>query len=103
MTAHASVLGVQVAVLRISKSKPDRARALRVSLELLIMIALAVISGVLCAQHFYWRSFDANWSLWFKWFDYEMTGALFGAAVLCPYLRYRPGAVVMSFGTWRLV
>jgi transcriptional regulator with XRE-family HTH domain len=98
VTALASVLSVEVADLRVKESEPARARALRVSLELPLRLALALVSGVFCALHFQWRSFNAGWSLGFEWFDYGLAGALFGAAVLCPYLRSGPGLVTRAFG-----
>ena len=98
VTALASVLAVEVADLRVKESELARSRALRVSLELPMRLALALVSGVLCALHFQWRSFNAGWSLGFEWFDYGLAGALFGAAVLCPYLRSGPGWVTRAFG-----
>ena len=96
-TALASVLALEVADLRVSELQPARVHALRVSLEVPMRLALAAISGFLCALHFHWRSFNTSWSLGFEWFDYGMAGALFGAAVLFPYLRYGPGLVLRAF------
>jgi transcriptional regulator with XRE-family HTH domain len=95
-TALASVLAIEVADLRVSELQP--AHALRVSLEVPMRLALAAISGFLCALHFHWRSFNTSWSLGFEWFDYGIAGALFGVAVLCPNLRYGPGLVLRAFG-----
>jgi transcriptional regulator with XRE-family HTH domain len=60
VTALASVLSVEIADLRADESAPSRERAIRVSLELPIRLVLAVVSGVLCALLFRWRS---GWSL----------------------------------------
>jgi len=84
VTALASVLSVEVAELRADESEPSRQRAIRLSLELPMRLALAAVSGVLCALHF-------RWSLASAWLDYGLldfgiAGALFGVAVLCPYL-----------------
>jgi len=48
-------------------------------------LALAAVSGVLCALHFRWRN-NTGW-LDFGWLDFGIAGALFAVAVLCPYLR----------------
>jgi transcriptional regulator with XRE-family HTH domain len=86
VTALASVLAVEVAALRVNESTPPRARALRLSLELPMRLALAVVSGALCALLLRW-SFgrDGQW-FDFGWLDFAMSGAVFGVAVLCPYL-----------------
>lgn len=98
VTALAAVFSVDLADLRVNESEPPRARALRLSLELPMRLALALVSGALCALHFRWRAFNAGWSLGFEWFDYAITGALFGAAVLCPYLRSGPGLATRALG-----
>jgi transcriptional regulator with XRE-family HTH domain len=96
VTALAAVFSVDLAVLRVHESEPPR--ALRLSLELPMRLALALVSGALCALHFRWRAFHESYSLGFEWFDYGITGALFGAAVLCPYLRFGPGLVARALG-----
>ncbi len=83
--ALASVLSVEVAELRAKESQPSRKRAIRISLELPLRVALATISGVLVALHFRW-SFNGLW-LEYESLDYGIAGALFGVSVLCPYLR----------------
>ena len=85
VTALASVLSVEVADLRVNESEPARPRAIRLSLELPMRLALAVVSGALCALNFRWR----NDSGWFDlgWLDFGIAGALFAVAILCPYLR----------------
>src|SRR5687767_109073 len=55
VTALASVLSVEVANLRVNQTEPSRERAIRLSLELPMRLALAVVSGVLCALHFRWN------------------------------------------------
>lgn len=83
VTALASVLSIDVAALRAVESAP-RARAIRLSLDLPLRIVLAVVSGALCALQFRWR-LDAGW-MGFGLLDFGVPGALFGAAILCPYL-----------------
>lgn len=85
VTALASVLSVEVADLRANESELSQKRAIRLSLELPVRLALAVVSGVLCALHFRW-SFDGPW-LDDRWPHYVIAGVLFGVTVLCPYLR----------------
>src|SRR6185295_8942510 len=53
-TALASVFSVEVADLRVNESEPSRRRAIRLSLEVPMRLALAVVSGVMCALHFRW-------------------------------------------------
>src|SRR5262245_15108442 len=84
VTALASVFSVEVADLRAEESRPSPGRAIRLSLELPLRLALAVVSGVLCALLFRWR-FD-TWWFGFGWLDFGIPGALFGGAVLCPFL-----------------
>lgn len=98
VAALAAVFSVDLADLRANESEPARTRALRLSLELPMRLALALISGALCALHFRWRAFHESYSLGFEWFDYAITGALFGAAVLCPYLRSGPGLAMRALG-----
>ena len=81
VTALASVLSVKVADLRANESEPSRERAIRVSLELPVRLALAVVLGVLCALEFRFNF------LHYGWLDYGIAGALFAVTVLCPYLR----------------
>src|SRR6185503_15056604 len=57
---------------------------IRLSLELPVRLALAVVSGVLCALHFRWSFYSEG--IGYGWFDFGIAGALFGVAVLCPYL-----------------
>ena len=86
LTALASVFSMEVAALRANESTLPRARAIRLSLELPMRLALAVLSGALCALSFHFRwGFDAGW---FSpgWLHFGIAGALFGGAVLCPYL-----------------
>ncbi len=85
VTALAAVFSVQVAELRAHEAEPLRPRAIRVSLELPARLALAVLSGVLCALFFRFRW--SGWAPGLDWFDFGTAGALFGVAVLCPYLR----------------
>src|SRR5690606_1558227 len=73
---------------------PSRERAIRLSLELPLRLALAVVSGVLCALLFRWRY--AGWLPDFKWFDFGMAGALFGVTMLCPYLRSGHGLTMRA-------
>jgi transcriptional regulator with XRE-family HTH domain len=94
VTALASVFSVEVADLRANKSEPSRGRAIRLSLELPMRLALAVLSGVLCALHFRW-SLDVAW-LDYGLLDFGLAGALFGVAVLCPYLRRGRGLVTRA-------
>jgi transcriptional regulator with XRE-family HTH domain len=84
VTALASVFSVEVAALRVEEAQPSRERAIRVSLELPLRLALAVVSGVLCALHLRWKL--NAFGLDFGWLDFGIAGALFGLAVLCPYL-----------------
>jgi transcriptional regulator with XRE-family HTH domain len=84
-TALASVFSVEVADLRANEAEPSRKPALRLSLELPLRLVLAVLSGVLCALQLRWR-LEAGW-LGFGGLDFGVPGALFGLAVLCPYLR----------------
>lgn len=84
VTALASVLALGLAELRAGEAEPARKRALRLSLELPLRLVLAAFSGLLCALLF--RSHLGLSPL--EWFDYPIAGALFGAAVLCPYLRW---------------
>jgi transcriptional regulator with XRE-family HTH domain len=85
VTALASVLSVDVGDLRANESEPSRGRALRLSLELPIRLALAAVSGVLCALQFRW-SLDIT-RLDRVEVDFVVGGALFAVAVLCPYLK----------------
>jgi len=95
VTALASVLSVDVADLRANESEPPRQRAIRLSFELPMRLALAVVSGVLCALHLRWNVHDSGWLvLGFGLLDFGIGGALFGVAVLCPYLR--PGNGLMT-------
>jgi transcriptional regulator with XRE-family HTH domain len=97
VTALASVLSVEVADLRTGESAPSRERAIRLSLELPVRLALAVVSGVLCALHLRWNVVDSGWLvLGFGWLDFGIAGALFAVAVLCPYLRASPGLVMRA-------
>ena len=59
-TALASVFSLEVAALRANEAEPPRARAIRLSLELPLRLALAVVSGVLCALQLRWR-LEAGW------------------------------------------
>ena len=87
VTALASVLSVEVADLRAKESEPSRQRAIRLSLELPMRLVLAVVSGVLCALQLRWSlGRDGVW-FDFGWLDFGIAGALFGLAVLCPYLK----------------
>jgi len=94
VTALAAVYSLEVADLRAGESAPSGQRAIRLSLELLIRIALAVVSGVLCALAFRWRNND-GW-LDFGLLDFVMAGALFAVAVLCPYLRVGHGLTMRA-------
>jgi transcriptional regulator with XRE-family HTH domain len=85
VTALAAVYSVEVADLRANECAPSGQQAIRLSLELPIRIALAVVSGVLCALAFRWRN-NAGW-LDLGLLDFVTAGALFAVAVLCPYLR----------------
>ena len=82
--ALASVFSFEVADLRANQTRSRRDRAIHLSLELPVRLALAVVSGVACALLFRWR-FGVGW-LDLGWLDFAIPGALFGAAVLCPYL-----------------
>ena len=76
VTALASVLSIDVARLRASESETSRERAIRVSLELPLRLALASVSGVLCALHFWW-SYYTGWgspNYGFEWFDFGIAG-----------------------------
>jgi transcriptional regulator with XRE-family HTH domain len=100
VTALASVLSVEIADLRANESEPSREgpRAIRLSLELPVRLALAVVSGVLCALQFRWN-FYAGWpDVGFGWLDFGIAGALFGVTVLCPYLRLDHGFVMRALG-----
>jgi len=90
--ALASVLASDVADLRTRESVPSRKRAIRLSLELPARIALAAVSGVLCALLFRWTVNDG----WFEygWLNYGIGGALFALTVLCPYLS--PGHALIT-------
>src|SRR5919109_4328500 len=68
VTALASVLSVEVADLRADESGPPRERAIRLSLELPMRLALAVVSGAVCALHLRW-SLDIG-GLQYGWFDF---------------------------------
>jgi DNA-binding XRE family transcriptional regulator len=94
VTALASVLSVEVADLRANETEPSRARAIRLSLELPMRLALAVVSGVVCALLFRW---ELGAGLDFGELHFGMAGALFGIAVLCPYLRSGRGLVMRAF------
>jgi transcriptional regulator with XRE-family HTH domain len=97
VTALASVLAVDVADLRANESAPPpRATAIRLSLELPIRLALAVVSGVLCALQLRWSL--GRDGVWFDFglLDYGIAGALFGVAVLCPYLKAGPGLTMRA-------
>lgn len=85
VAALASVLSVDVADLRAKESGPSRGRAIRLSLELPVRLALAVASGVLCALLF--RGSFEGLAFDFGWQDYLIAGTLFAVTVLCPYLR----------------
>jgi DNA-binding XRE family transcriptional regulator len=95
VTALASVLSLEVADLRAHESQPVRGRAIRLSLELPIRVALAVLSGALCALHLRW-TLSSGWGLSFGLLDFAVAGALFAVAVLCPYLRAGHGLVMRS-------
>lgn len=91
VTALASVLSIAVANLRAKESEPSRQRAIRLSLELPMRLVLAIVSGALCALQFRWSlGRDGVW-FDFGWLDFGIAGALFGGAVLCPYLRVGSG------------
>jgi transcriptional regulator with XRE-family HTH domain len=96
VTALASVLSVDVADLRANESEPPRQRALRLSLELPMRLALAVVSGVLCALQLRWSIGRGGVWFDFEWLDFGIAGALFGVAVLCPYLRAGPGSMMRA-------
>src|SRR5688572_29218418 len=79
VAALASLLSVEVANLRVNQTEPSRGRAIRLSLELPMRLALAVVSGVLCALHFRWNILDSGWLvLGFGELDFGIAGALFG-------------------------
>jgi transcriptional regulator with XRE-family HTH domain len=94
VTALASVFSVGVADLRADEAKPPRERAIRLSLEFPVRVALAVFSGVLCALllrgSFEGLAFDCGW------LDYLIAGTLFGITVPCPYLRSGPRLVIRA-------
>jgi len=92
VTALASVLSAEVAELRAGEPVPSRKRGIRLSLELPARIALAVVSGVLCALLFR-RTVDAGW-FEYGWLNYGIGGALFSLTVLCPYLS--PGHALLK-------
>lgn len=94
VTALASVLSVEVADLRANESEPSRERAIRLSLELPMRLALAVVSGVLCALQFRWSFYSEG--IGYGWLDFGIAGALFGVAVLCPYLVAGPGLMTRA-------
>ena len=94
VTALASVLSVDVADLRANDSEPSRQRAIRLSLELPMRLALAVVSGVLCALHFRWSFYGDD--IGYGWLDFGVAGALFGVAVLCPYLKAGRGLMTRA-------
>ena len=97
VTALASVLSVEVADLRANQTEPSRQRAIRLSLELPVRLALAVVSGVLCALLFRWNVDDSGWLvLGFGLLDFGIAGALFGITVLCPYLRSGHGLMIRA-------
>jgi len=59
-------------------------------------LALAVVSGVLCALQLRWSlGRDGVW-FDFGWLDFGIAGALFGVAVLCPYLRAGRGLMMRA-------
>lgn len=93
VTALASVFSVDVADLRADESAPPRPRAIRLSLELPLKLALAVTSGVVCALLYHWP-LDAWPEL--DWPDFGLAGASFGLAVLCPYLKAGPGLIARA-------
>lgn len=95
MAALAAVLSMEVAELRANETEPSRKRAIRLSLELPVRLALAVASGALCALllRFRWD----GWAPDFEWFDFATAGALFGVAVLCPYLRAGRNLMTRAF------
>jgi transcriptional regulator with XRE-family HTH domain len=96
VTALASVLSVDVADLRANESEPPRPRGIRLSLELPLRLALAVVSGVSCALQLRWSlGRDGVW-FDFGWLDFGIAGALFGVAVLCPYLKAGPGLMMRA-------
>jgi len=94
VTALASVLSIEVADLRVAEVAPLRERAIRFSLELPARLVLAAISGVLCALLFRWR-LNVGW-FGFGWQDCGAAGALFGLAVLCPYLSAGRGLAMRA-------
>lgn len=94
VTALASVLAVEVADLQANDSEPSRERAIRLSIELPLRLALAVVSGVLCALQFRWSFYDGG--IGYGWLDFGIAGALFAVAVLCPYLTAGPGMLTRA-------
>jgi transcriptional regulator with XRE-family HTH domain len=96
-TALASVLSVEVAELRASEPEPRLDRAIRLSLELPLRLALAAFSGVLVALHFRWSWYAVETpGFGFQWLDMGLAGALFGVTVLCPYLRFGHGLIMRA-------
>lgn len=99
--ALASVLELDVAALRAGNPAPLQRRAIRVSLELPLKLALALLSGVFCALQFRW-SYLPDWGsslgIGFDWIDFAIAGTVFGLAVLCPYLRPGRGLVIRALG-----
>jgi hypothetical protein len=59
-----------------------------------LRLALAAVSGVLCALLFRWN-LETMW-LGLGWFYYGTGGVLFGIAVLCPYLVAGPRVVLRA-------
>jgi transcriptional regulator with XRE-family HTH domain len=100
VTALASVFSVDVVDLRAGGSAPPAVRVIHLSLELPLRLALAALSGVLCALHFRWSYYHADSlsEIGFEWLDFVMAGALFAVAVLCPYLRPGPRQMVRALG-----
>lgn len=82
-TALASVFAIDVSHLRAGEAASSGRRAIRLSFELPLRLALAVVSGALCALLFRWR----GWLGFGSVLDYAISGALFGLTVLFPYLR----------------
>ncbi len=95
-TALAAVLAMDVADLRASAPEPSRPRALHLSLELPARLLLAAVSGLLCALLFRWRDFGNGWAPGVEGVDYGIAGALFGVAVLCPYLSLGPAFMLRA-------
>ncbi len=95
-TALAAVLAMDVAALRARESEPARVRALHLSLELPVRLLMALISGLLCALLYRWRDYGNGWGPGVEGFDCVIAGALFGGAVLCPYLRLGPAFILRA-------